>query len=126
MIALPVSPNEKNLILHITRTLKIQTKDLVCESLPLRFLALGVELYVRGVCLVNKAEVSRYLEHTQPVSKVSLPQADKNCTKSVKEDVNIWKRTKSNVVVFVELRSCRKNPGTLEYEMYSARGFCFN
>ena len=50
---------------------------MVCESLPLRFLALGVELYVRGVGLVNKAEVGRYLEHTQLISKVSLPQADK-------------------------------------------------
>ena len=46
-------PDKKNLVLHITRTLQVEAKDLVCESLPLGFLAFGIKLLIRGVGLVD-------------------------------------------------------------------------
>lgn len=64
MNALAVPSDKKNLVLHITRTLKIQAKDLVCESLPLGFLALGVKLRIGGVALVDKSEVGPDLSTT--------------------------------------------------------------
>lgn len=39
---------EKNLVLHLTRAHEIQVEDLVCESLPLGFLAYRVERRVCG------------------------------------------------------------------------------
>jgi len=57
--------NRKNLVLHVTRTLQIHSEDLVCESLPLGFLSLRVELCIRGGGLVDQAEVDCYLQHTK-------------------------------------------------------------
>jgi hypothetical protein len=68
MEAFTMAADKKNLVLHITRTLEIQSEDLVCESLPLGFLVLGVELCIRGVGLVDEAEVGCYLPHIQLLS----------------------------------------------------------
>jgi hypothetical protein len=68
MVTFPMPANEQDFVLNITRTLKIQAEDLVCKSLPLGFLAGGVELSISGVGLVDEAEIGRYLPRAEAMS----------------------------------------------------------
>jgi hypothetical protein len=60
--------DKKNFVLHITWTLEVQAENLVCESLPLRFLTIGVKLGIHRVALVDEPEVGRNLPHAQSLS----------------------------------------------------------